>query len=114
MERGGPGRSRGPDHCTAEQGSVNSVSARTDERHANSATASTPSSEVLSARLRAADLDWIVPDWSAPSSVQAFFTTRNAGAGKNAVLDLGAGERPGIDGDSDGLRAESRRRVQAF
>ncbi|HKU86336.1 MAG TPA: peptidoglycan editing factor PgeF [Casimicrobiaceae bacterium] len=33
----------------------------------------------LSAQLRAAGLDWIVPDWAAPAGVHALFTTRNGG-----------------------------------
>ena len=39
------------------------------------------SSSSLSARLAAAGLDWIVPDWPAPPQVCALSTTRNAGAG---------------------------------
>ncbi|HEV8257609.1 MAG TPA: peptidoglycan editing factor PgeF [Casimicrobiaceae bacterium] len=44
------------------------------------------SSSSLSARLAAAGLDWIVPDWPAPPQVCALSTTRNAGAG--AKFDL--------------------------
>jgi polyphenol oxidase len=44
------------------------------------------SSRSLGARLAAAGLDWIVPDWPAPPQVCALSTTRNAGAG--AKFDL--------------------------
>jgi YfiH family protein len=44
------------------------------------------SSSSLSARLAAAGLDWIVPDWPAPPQVCALSTTRNAGAGKKFDL----------------------------
>jgi YfiH family protein len=40
----------------------------------------------LAARLRAAGVDWIVPDWPAPAGVHAFFTTRNGGPGVQAFL----------------------------
>lgn len=68
----------------------------------------------LAARFSAAHLDWIVPQWSAPDSVQAFVTTRNGGAssGAHASLDLGS-----ATATADPLRAsiaENRRRVQAF
>lgn len=36
----------------------------------------------LSARLAAAGLDWIVPDWPAPSNVRALSTTRNVSLGR--------------------------------
>lgn len=44
------------------------------------------SSSSLSARLAAAGLDWIVPDWPAAPQVYALSTTRNAAAG--AKFDL--------------------------
>jgi YfiH family protein len=43
-------------------------------------------SEALAARLAAAGLDWIVPDWPGPASVRAFSTTRNGRGG--AAFDL--------------------------
>jgi YfiH family protein len=43
-------------------------------------------SDSLAARLAAAGLDWIVPDWPAPASVHAFSTTRNGRAG--SAFDL--------------------------
>ena len=48
----------------------------------------------IAAQLRAAGVDWIVPDWDAPAGVQAFFTTRNGGGGEAASLDLGPGDAP--------------------
>ena len=92
------------------------MSSSTDELHPISATASTETRDALSARLRTAGLDWIVPHWPAPPSVRAFFTTRNGGAsvGKSASLDLGAGESPGYSGHPDNSLAENRRRVQSF
>jgi purine-nucleoside/S-methyl-5'-thioadenosine phosphorylase / adenosine deaminase len=90
------------------------VSAGTDELRANSRTASSPSRAALSARFRAAGLDWIVPHWSAPPSVHAFFTTRNGGAGTDGSLDLGSGTAPGVGADPDHAIALNRRRVEAF
>lgn len=45
----------------------------------------------LRARLAGRGLDWIVPDWPAPPSVQAVFVTRNGGhsAGPYATMNLG-------------------------
>jgi len=91
------------------------VSSSAHEVHPISATANSESSDALSARFRTAGLDWVVPHWSAPPSVRAFFTTRNGGAsvGKSASLDLGGGELPAAAHSGDSL-AENRRRVQAF
>src|SRR3982751_1860020 len=116
MERAAAGRSCGPDRCVSYQGSVDAVSAPADKVHWQSPVASAESGDALSARFRAAGLDWVVPRWSAPPSVQAFFTTRNGGAsvGKAAALDLGAGELRAIAAHLDGALAENRRRVQAF
>jgi YfiH family protein len=36
----------------------------------------------LAARIAAAHLDWIVPDWPAPPNVQSLSTTRNCGPGR--------------------------------
>ena len=92
------------------------MSSSTDERHPISATANTAGGDALSARFRTAGLDWIVPHWSAPPSVHAFFTTRNGGAsiGRSTSLDLGGGELTAIAAHSDSSLAENRRRVQAF
>ena len=91
------------------------MSSSAHEVHPISATANSESSDALSARFRTAGLDWVVPHWSAPPSVRAFFTTRNGGAsvGKSASLDLGGGELPAAAHSGDSL-AENRRRVQAF
>ena len=43
-------------------------------------------SSSLGARLAAARLDWIVPDWPAPPQVRALSTTRNTRAGKKFDL----------------------------
>lgn len=40
----------------------------------------------MTQRLAHAGLDWIVPQWSAPSSVHALSTTRNAGVGRGIDL----------------------------
>lgn len=44
------------------------------------------SSDSLAQRIRAAGLDWIAPDWPAPSGVHAFVTTRNGGVSPEAFL----------------------------
>lgn len=41
--------------------------------------------------------DWIVPEWPAPSNVQAFVTTRAGGASSGAYASLNLGERTGDD-----------------
>lgn len=62
-------------------------------------------------RFAVAELDWIVPCWDAPSKVQAFVTTRSAGAGRDASvpLDLGRETWPGNDDI-----AGNRRRAQVY
>lgn len=68
----------------------------------------------LAQRLAQAGYDWIVPDWDAPSGVQALSTTRNGGvsvAGR-ASLDLGGATLP-----HDAQRAavlENRSRLAQF
>lgn len=44
------------------------------------------SSDSLAAKFEAAKLDWIIPHWSAPSHVESFFTTRNAGRAEAKAL----------------------------
>ena len=66
-------------------------------------------SEPLGARFARAGLDWIVPRWDAPSSVQGFVTTRNGAAAKG-TFDLG---RVPSDGNAPAI-AENRRRVDQF
>ena len=69
---------------------------------------------LLAQRLAHAGLDWIVPDWAAPSVVQALSTTRNGGVamGARASLDLG-GALPTQDGHPGAVR-ENRRRLAEF
>ncbi|HSS70345.1 MAG TPA: peptidoglycan editing factor PgeF [Casimicrobiaceae bacterium] len=59
-------------------------------------------SNALAARIAAAGLDWIVPDWPAPASVRAFSTTRHGRAG--TAFDLS----PRVP-DRELVRAELRR-----
>jgi YfiH family protein len=54
----------------------------------------------LSARLAAAELDWIVPDWPAPAGIRALSTTRNGRAG--ASFDV-ARDQPAFDAARDEL-----------
>lgn len=63
-----------------------------------------------SAQLRAAGLDWIVPDWVAPPGIGAFVTTRQGGvsAGSMATMNLGR------DDDDARALATNRRRLEAF
>ncbi len=70
--------------------------------------------ESLSHRLAQAGLDWIVPDWAAPSVVNALSTTRNGGisTGARASLDIG-GALPPRDSNDDDVR-ENRRRLAQF
>jgi polyphenol oxidase len=65
----------------------------------------------LEARLSAAALDWIVPDWPAAANVCAFVTTRSGGvsAGAYATMNLGRNGR-----DEASALAENRRRFEAF
>jgi YfiH family protein len=55
----------------------------------------------LSARLAAAGLDWIVPDWPAPPNVHALSTTRNGGA--RSAIDFSP-RAPGVDKARSELR----------
>jgi len=59
------------------------------------------SDSALTQRLAHAGLDWIVPQWPAPSSVHALSTTRNAGIGRS--IDL-APASPAIDQARESLR----------
>lgn len=65
----------------------------------------------LAARFTAAGLDWIVPDWQAPSRVCAFATTRCGGVstGARATMNLGRNI-----GDEASALAENRRRLESF
>lgn len=61
----------------------------------------------LRARLASRDLDWIVPDWPAPSNVRALMTTRNA--------DVADGVRRSMNlGRATGDQAETVERNRLF
>lgn len=71
---------------------------------------------MLAARLAAAGLDWIVPDWDAPASVGALVTTRNGGVSRGAAasLDLGPSHLEKLaSADRDAVLL-NRQRVHAF
>jgi YfiH family protein len=65
----------------------------------------------LAQRIEAEGLDWIVPDWPAPPSVQAVLTTRNGGISAGALAAMNLSKRVG---DSDEAVAANRRRLRAF
>jgi YfiH family protein len=85
---------------------VQSGEGNDDDAHA-------PARPPLRARLAAAGLDWIAPDWGAPANVHAFVTTRNGGVstGAHATLDLGG---TGNRAEHAAAIAENRRRVERF
>ena len=68
----------------------------------------------LAARLREGRLDWIVPDWTAPKSVQAFFTTRSGCATNANSLDLGPANLAAMPPATRAAISANRARVQAF
>jgi YfiH family protein len=68
----------------------------------------------LAARLSAAGLDWIVPDWAVAPRVQAFVTTRNAGGGAPSLLDMGPAHPGRIDATARDAVLRSRECVAAF
>lgn len=70
----------------------------------------------LAQRFAAANLDWLVPAWHAPASVQGFATTRNAGAtgGRAANLDLGPAHLSALDGASRDAIVANRSLVAGF
>lgn len=45
------------------------------------------SGDSLASRFAAAELDWIIPRWSAPPRVKSFFTTRNAGRSQTKAIE---------------------------
>lgn len=65
----------------------------------------------LGDRLRHADLDWIVPDWPVPPSVNALVTTRTGGvsSGPYATMNLGRSS-----GDDPAALTENRRLLDAW
>lgn len=73
-------------------------------------------SAALEHRIADAGFDWIIPQWSAPSSVHAFVTTRNGGisAGASASLDLGGASTASLSPERAAAIAENRSRVRAF
>ena len=69
----------------------------------------------LGERLASAGLDWIVPRWQAPSSVQGFVTTRNGGVSEGAARSLDLGHAvPDANAQRRAAIDENRRRVEAF
>ena len=68
----------------------------------------------LSQKLAQSALDWVVPDWNAPTRLQALSTTRNGGVsvGARASLDLGAAV-PARDAQHAAV-LENRRRLAQF
>jgi YfiH family protein len=71
----------------------------------------TPPRESLRSRIAAAGVDWIVPDWYAPSSVGALMTTRAGGVSEGAYASLNIGANVG---DAEKAVAENRLRLSAF
>ncbi|HEY3583484.1 MAG TPA: peptidoglycan editing factor PgeF [Casimicrobiaceae bacterium] len=65
----------------------------------------------LRERLRGDGLDWIVPDWDAPSNVGAFMTTRNGDAAREGGFDVGGADMPI---EQARVVAEHRRRIEAY
>ena len=70
----------------------------------------------LAARLAAAGLDWIVPDWPAPAHVGAFSTTRTGGVstGAAATMDLRLASGAALSAAAAAALAQNRRRLDAF
>jgi YfiH family protein len=68
----------------------------------------------LAQRFRAASLDWLVPNWSAPANVHAFFTTRNGGKGAAGTLDIGPAHPAALDAAERATVLANRERVAAF
>ena len=70
----------------------------------------------LAARFEAERLDWIVPQWPVPATVQAFFTTRNGGGGNDvrAPFDLGTPASASADPAARAIIAENRLYAQTF
>lgn len=76
----------------------------------------TAPAQLLAQRLAAAGLDWIVPDWPAPSWVSALMTTRNGGVsvGSAATLDHGPADLANIEPAVRAAIVENRHRVEKF
>jgi polyphenol oxidase len=71
-------------------------------------------SGALADRLAARGLDWIVPAWSGPERVRAFFTTRNGGTSVGAAATLDLGPASPSAAELAGAIGENRRRVGAM
>jgi polyphenol oxidase len=75
-----------------------------------------PAATSLAARLAAAGLDWIVPDWPAPVDVGALSTTRRGGASAGAAagmnLGLAGAMRSGVDTVETVM--QNRRQLERF
>ena len=69
------------------------------------------SPRMIAAALRAANLDWIVPDWPAPPNVGALVTTRTGGVSAGAYATMNLGRR---SGDDAAAIAANRRRFESF
>ena len=69
----------------------------------------------LAARLAAAGLDWIVPDWPAPAGVGALSTTRRGGASVGAAAGMNLGLAGAIRSGVDTVEAvmQNRRALDA-
>lgn len=65
----------------------------------------------VAARLRAAGLDWIVPQWPAPAAVQAFVTTRGGGVSEGAYATMNLGRS---SADVPAAIAENQRRFESY
>lgn len=67
--------------------------------------------DTLRERFRSDGVDWIVPDWDAPSNVAAFMTTRNGGAGREGAFDVGGADVPA---ERARIVAEHRRHIESY
>ena len=81
-----------------------------DPPHAG-ATADGVGHDEAAARIAAAGVDWLTPDWPAPASVGAFATTRNGGASRGSLASLNLATHCG---DDPAAVARNRDRVGAF
>jgi hypothetical protein len=73
-------------------------------------TASTAAASLPGA-LRAAGLDWVLPEWAAPANVGALVTTRTGGVSAGPYATMNLGRRTGDDAEA---RAENERRLRKF
>lgn len=66
----------------------------------------------LARRLKAAGLDWLVPAWDAPETVQSFVTTRNAGT--DDAFDLGPAHLDVLAPEARSIIIANRERISSF